>query len=201
MYKIFLQDKDKIDVVQGVRTDRAIDTFFKRNSANFFYKLMQKLIGSQVIPHAGDFRMMTFESVKIILNQKTRKKIYRFLIPQMGFRVEKISYVRSERFAGETKYPLGKMLKLAVESITEFSSKPLRILAKIGVTIAFISLILTAVIFIAHFSFAWIPGWASLVTLFLSINGFVIFAVGILGVYIAEIFDEIKSNITIYDEI
>jgi polyisoprenyl-phosphate glycosyltransferase len=199
MHNMF-QDK-KIDVVQAVRKSRDTDTFFKRNTSRIFYSLISRVIDSRVIPQAADFRMMTREVLDVLNSLPEKQKIYRFLIPALGFNIQLIEFSRSERGGGETKYPLSKMIRLAVDSIFNFSAKPLKIITKLGFLLSstFFTVSLSLLIFKSYLHA--VPGWTSLLFVILATQSLIISVIGIVGEYVALIFQQLQNRpLTKYDD-
>lgn len=149
------------DVVYGVRNSRETDTFFKRNSALFFYKLMDKM-GTKTIQNHADFRLMSRRSVDALLEYPERNVFLRGIVPQVGFKSINVYYARNERQSGTSKYPLGKMIKFALDGITSFSTTPLRMIVWLGVATLAISVILIVNTFIQHLHGNTSKGWPSL---------------------------------------
>jgi len=116
-----------VDVVYGVRNDRSSDTVFKRRTAGAYYWMMRRLVGPWVSDQAGDFRLMSRAVVDVLNDLPEQRPVYRLVVPSLGFSSAEVTYVRAERVAGETKYPLSKMIKLTLDSVTSFSATPLRI--------------------------------------------------------------------------
>ena len=177
------------DVVQGFRLEREIDSFFKRKSASFYYKLIKKITGVEVIPNAADFRVISRAALDILLNLPEENKIYRLLIPKIGMNVYPFPFPRGERFAGSTKYSLKKMISLGVDSIITFSFLPLRFLAIGGTFISLTLFFLALATFFLWIFQATIPGWTSLVLLILSLNSLIFAAIGLLGEYVGRIYE------------
>jgi glycosyltransferase involved in cell wall biosynthesis len=200
MYELW--QETKCDYVQGVRADRSTDTFFKRNSARIFYKLAHRITGIPIIMNAGDFRLITQE-VQITLNNLSEgNKIYRFLIPWLGFKAEYLPYQRQKRAAGKTKYPFKKMLNLALDSFLSFSSKPLRLLSHFSLTAMSLMISLAVLFFLLHFIINTIPGWTSLIFIILASNAAMLAGISIIGEYIAKIYEiSLNRPSVIYKEI
>ncbi len=189
------------EIVQAVRIDRSSDTFIKRFTAKLFYALAKTFLKIDVIPQAADFRLMDRKVVETICGMPDRNKIYRFLVPNLGFTICTIGFTRQKRSAGETKYTVRKMLSLATDSLFAFSSIPLRVVTNIGIGLSLFFIICTPLVFILHANFNLVPGWASLVTLYLAGNGITIFSIGIVGKYVKAIYDQQLIRTIKYQEL
>jgi dolichol-phosphate mannosyltransferase len=200
MYIIWQQTE--CDYVQGVRVDRSADTFFKRNSARLFYKLANRITGLPIMMNAGDFRLITQE-VRIALNNLSEgNKIYRFLIPWLGFKAAYLPYERQKRAAGETKYPFKKMMNLALDSLLSFSSKPLRHLSHFSFVAMSLMISLAFLFILLHFITDTIPGWTSLIFIMLASNAAMLGGISIIGEYIAKIYEiSLNRPSVIYKEV
>lgn len=181
------------DIVYGVRRERKTDTWFKRNSALTFYKLMQRLGVKSVYNHA-DFRLMSRRAVNQLLQYHERNLFLRGIVPLVGYRSEKVYYDRSERTAGESKYPLSKMMSFAIDGITSFSIKPVRMVLTLGIAFTLIALIMLIYVLVAYFSGRAVSGWASLILSLWFIGGCVLIGLGIVGEYIGKIYIEVKDR-------
>lgn len=181
------------DVVYGVRNSRETDTFFKRNSALFFYKLMDKM-GTKTIQNHADFRLMSRRSVDALLEYPERNVFLRGIVPQVGFKSINVYYARNERQSGTSKYPLGKMIKFALDGITSFSTTPLRMIVWLGVATLAISVILIVNTFIQHLHGNTSKGWPSLMISIWFLGGSQLISAGILGEYLGKVFFEVKQR-------
>lgn len=184
---------DGADIVYGIREERKTDTFFKRTTAQSFYKMMRSLGGDIVYNHA-DFRLMSLRAVEALISYPERNLFLRGMVPLIGFPTAEVFYARKERMAGESKYPLPKMINFALDGITSFSVKPLRFITAAG--IIFIIVALAAIVYglVAYFSGRVIPGWTSLLVSVWFIGGFILTAIGIIGEYIGKIYKEVKRR-------
>ncbi|HDT6064386.1 TPA: glycosyltransferase, partial [Enterobacter kobei] len=181
------------DIVYGVRNDRASDSFFKKFTAETFYKIMTNLGVSQVENHA-DFRLLSKRALDALLQYREQNLYIRGLIPLIGFPSEKVYYSRSERAAGESKYPLRKMLALALEGITSFSVTPLRIVTAMGFVISILSSLGIIYTFAQYFMGRTVSGWASVILAVLFIGGVQMLCLGVIGEYIGKIYMESKGR-------
>ncbi|MFF7234506.1 glycosyltransferase [Streptomyces sioyaensis] len=187
---------DALDVVYSVRDDRSTDSVFKRRTAAYYYWLIRRLVGAHVPAQVGDFRLMSrpvLESLKALPDQR---HVYRLLIPSLGFPSGQITYRREERVAGTTKYPVGKMVLLALDSITGFSTAPLRLATAMGALSLVVCFVLLAWT-ITVYSLGWtLPGWTSLVVTVLFFGAVQLFCLGLLGEYLARIYTAVQARPT-----
>jgi polyisoprenyl-phosphate glycosyltransferase len=180
--------EQKVDVVYGVRSDRSTDTVFKRNTAGVYYWVMRRLVGPWVSDNAGDFRLMSRAVVDVLNALPEQRPVYRLVVPSLGFSSAEVPYVRAERVAGETKYPLSKMIKLTLDSVTSFSAAPLKIATWLGV-LSFSLCLLLIVTGLAAWGFGGtVPGWTSLYIAVLLLGGVQLICLGLLGEYIGRIY-------------
>jgi polyisoprenyl-phosphate glycosyltransferase len=180
--------EQKVDVVYGVRSDRSTDTSFKRNTAGIYYWMMRRLVGPWVSDNAGDFRLMSRAVVDVLNALPEQRPVYRLVVPSLGFASAEVPYVRAERVAGETKYPLSKMIKLTLDSVTSFSAAPLKIATWLGV-LSFGLCVLLIVAGLAAWGFGGtVPGWTSLYIAVLLLGGVQLICLGLLGEYIGRIY-------------
>ncbi|MEA4925055.1 MAG: glycosyltransferase family 2 protein [Syntrophomonadaceae bacterium] len=188
--------KEGYEVVYGQRIERKGETFFKRWSARLFYKILSHLTDVDVPMDVGDFRLIDRKVLEALSRLPERNRYVRGMVSWVGFKQIGVEFVRDERFAGETKYPLKKMLKFAVNAITSFSYKPLRIATYLGSLVSLMSFVyLFYVIYEKLFgSRTTVPGWASLAAISLFFNGIVLVLLGIIGEYIGRIYDEAKGR-------
>lgn len=181
------------EIVYGVRENRNKDTFFKRNTANLFYFLMSKLGVNQIANHA-DFRLMGKTATDSLKKFKEQNLYLRGLIPLLGYKTTQIYYERDKRIAGDSKYPLKKMVSLALEGITSFSVTPLRIATLTGICICFFSFLCALYAIIEKILGNTITGWSSIFIAVLFLGGLQIFFLGIMGEYIGKIYMESKQR-------
>lgn len=190
MIDLFLGGKD---IVYGVRRDRPTDTWFKRTTALAFYKLMSKLGGDIVYNHA-DYRLMSRRTLAALMTYGERNLFLRGMVRTLGFPQAMVYYDRGERFAGESKYPLRKMLAFAIDGITSFSVRPLRLISIVGLSFMLVAL---AVIFyglVAWLCGRTIQGWTSLLVSLWFIGGAILVALGVIGEYVGKIYAEVKRR-------
>jgi polyisoprenyl-phosphate glycosyltransferase len=182
------------EIVYGVRKSRATDTTFKRCSANSYYKLLGWM-GARIVPGHADFRLMGRRAIEALRDYSEVNLFLRGIVPQLGLATTTVYYDRVVRFAGTTKYPLGKMLALAIDGITSFSVTPLRLISALGFTICLMSLAMVVWIMYGHFVLhSTIPGWASSVIPVYFLGGIQMLGIGIVGEYIAKIYLETKRR-------
>lgn len=186
--------KEGCEVVYGVRAKRSTDTFFKKVTAEAFYKLML-FMGVDIVFNHADYRLLSRRAVSNFSTFTERNAFIRGIVPLLGFKSAVVSYERNERFAGATKYPLRKMLSFAWDGISSFSVVPLRLITVIGFSICFFSFLMAFyILFVALFTDQAVPGWASTVTPIYFIGGVQLLSVGVLGEYIGKIYKEVKAR-------
>lgn len=181
------------DVVYGVRNQRKTDTFFKRTSAGMFYRLMDWM-GVQMIPNHAEYRLMSRRALNGLAEFREVNLFLRGIVPMIGYKTGKVYYERAERFAGESKYPLGKMIAFAMDGITSLSIAPIRMITALGTTVFVISLLFLVWGIIQHLRGVTVPGWSSLIVSIWAIGGLILLALGILGEYIGRIYLETKGR-------
>jgi dolichol-phosphate mannosyltransferase len=178
----------KVDVVYGIRSDRSTDSFLKRRSADLYYRLMRRLVGRDVPHDAGDFRLVSRRVVEAVNKLPDHSKVFRMVIPWLGFPSAEVEYVRAERAAGSTHYSIPKMLKLAFDSVTAFSAMPLRLATWFGIVGALGSAALVVWSVAARLNGDTIPGWTSTVIAIGVIGTIQLLCLGLLGEYVARLF-------------
>ncbi|MFD7627140.1 glycosyltransferase family 2 protein [Streptomyces sp. NPDC059851] len=193
-----LARSQQLDIVYGVRSDRSTDTGFKRHTAGAYYWLMRRLVGKQVPAQAGDFRLLSREAVEALKALPDQHQVYRLLVPWLGFPSGQVTYRRGERVAGETKYPLSKMIRLAVDGITNFSAAPLRLATWLGVVSFLACLVMIAVSLGVFLAGQTVPGWTSLFVAMLFLGGIQLICVGLLGEYIGRIYTAVQRRPTYF---
>ncbi len=184
---------DGCDIVYGVRNERKTDTWFKRTTALGFYKVMN-LMGTKTIYNHADYRLMSKRAVEYLLQFKERNLFIRGLVPLVGYKTDCVYYNRAERFAGESKYPLSKMLNFAVDGITSFSVKPIRMIFSLGIFFMLIALCVLVWIFYSYLKGQVVPGWSSLMLSVWFCSGCVLTGLGVVGEYIGKIYIESKER-------
>ena len=181
------------EVVYGVRSAREKDTFFKKFTAQVFYKLMLAM-GVDIVYNHADYRLMSKRAVEELLNFKEVNLFLRGIVPLVGFKSDTVYYERAERFAGESKYPLKKMLAFAMDGITSFSIKPIRLITTLGFAIFLVSICMLIYSLIRHFTGHTSIGWSSMFVSIWAIGGLQILAIGVIGEYIGKIYMETKER-------
>ena len=183
------------EIVYGVRKRRKTDTFFKRNTALLFYKLM-KLLGVELVSNHADFRLLSRRAVNTMAEFKEKNLFLRAIVPLVGYQSCNVYYDRKIRTAGKTKYPLKKMILFALKGISSFSAVPLHFITICGILISILSFFLMLWSLIAYLNHSTILGWTSLMTAITFFSGITILFMGIIGEYIASIFIEVKNRPT-----
>lgn len=187
--------KEGFEVVLAVREDRSVDTFLKRNSANMFYTLMEKLGETPIPPNAGDFRLMDRKVVDSLMQLRERTRFMKGLFAWLGYKTATIRFTREERVAGETTWKYWKLWNFALEGIVSFSSLPLRIWSYLGVFTSIIALIYMLITVMKTLILGVdVPGYASLMVVFLFFSGINLICMGIIGEYLSRIFVEVKQR-------
>ncbi len=181
------------DIVYGVRKKRETDTWFKRATAESFYKLLNRL-GAEVVYNHADYRLMSKRALDALSEYKEVNLFLRGIVPLIGYRTDYVYYDRHERFAGESKYPLKKMVSFAMDGITSFSVKPLKIIANIGFVVALISVIGLIYALISHFTGNAVAGWTAIICSIWLLGGIQMLCLGIAGEYIGKIYSEVKHR-------
>lgn len=181
------------DIVYGIRRRRQTDTWFKRTSAQAFYRIMRTVDKNMLYNHA-DFRMMTRRAAHALMQYPERNMFLRGIVRQLGFSEAMVYYDRTARTAGESKYPLGKMISFSVDGITSFSTAPLKFITFAGLAMTLVALVTIITALAEHFSGKTIEGWTSLLVSLWFIGGVVTTGVGITGVYVGKIYTEVKRR-------
>lgn len=181
------------DIIYGVRNERKTDTWFKRTTALGFYKMMDAM-GTKTVYNHADFRLMSKRAVEYLLQFKERNLFIRGLVPLVGYRTAKVYYNRAERFAGESKYPLGKMLNFAIDGITSFSVKPIRLIMLLGIVFLIIAFCVLGWIIYSYATDNVVKGWSSLMLSIWFCSGCLLIGLGVVGEYIGKIYVESKQR-------
>ena len=182
-----------VDIVYGVRSSRKTDTFFKRFTAEGFYRVMNAMGAETVFNHA-DYRLMSRRALEGLAEFKEVNLFLRGIVPMIGYRTDTVEYERGERFAGESKYPLKKMLAFAMEGITSLSVKPLRMITGLGFFIFLVSLIMIIYNLVRWVGGNTVTGWASLACSLWALGGLILLSLGVVGEYIGKIYLETKGR-------
>ncbi|HUS08246.1 MAG TPA: glycosyltransferase family 2 protein [Bryobacteraceae bacterium] len=187
--------REGYDVVSAQRVTRAGDSLFKKTTARFFYWVMRTMVDERIVPEVGDFRLFSRDAVMAIRGFREQHRFMRGLVAWLGLKEAIIPFHRATRSAGETKYPLHKMLRFAYSAIASFSALPLRIATALGLLLCFAGfLYLAYTLYIALVLQIAIPGWTSIVVLQCIFSGMTLLCLGLIGDYVARIFDESKQR-------
>lgn len=181
------------DVVYGVRNKRTTDTFFKRTTAESFYKFMN-FMGANTIYNHADYRLLSKRALEGLAEYEEVNLFLRGIVPMIGYKSDIVYYERGERFAGESKYPLRKMLSFAIEGITSLSIKPIRMITILGFSIFLVSIGILIYSLVRHFTGATIIGWTTLMVSIWAIGGLILLSLGVVGEYIGKIYLETKGR-------
>ena len=181
------------DVVYGVRNKRDTDTWFKRTTAEGFYKVMN-LLGVDVVFNHADYRLMSKRALEALSEYREVNLFLRGIVPLIGYRSDYVYYDRHERFAGESKYPLKKMLSFALDGITSFSVKPLKLISNLGVLISILSIFGLLYALITYFLGVTVSGWTAIVCSIWLLGGLQMLCLGVVGGYIGKIYSEVKAR-------
>lgn len=181
------------EVVYGVRSKRETDTAFKRMTAQGFYRLMQRMGVDMVYNHA-DYRLLGRRALDALSEFSEENMFLRGMVPLVGFQSAEVTYERGERFAGESKYPLKKMIAFAIEGITSFSIKPVRWVALIGFAFAFLGVIMALYALVSLMCGQAVPGWTSMMVSIWIIGGVQLIALGLIGEYVGKVYKEVKHR-------
>lgn len=181
------------DVVYGVRNKRDTDTWFKRTTAEGFYKVMQ-LLGVDVVFNHADYRLMSKRALEALSEYREVNLFLRGIVPLIGYRSDYVYYDRHERFAGESKYSLKKMLSFALDGITSFSVKPLKLISNLGILISVLSILGLLYALISYFAGWAVTGWTAIVCSIWLLGGLQMLCLGVVGGYIGKIYSEVKAR-------
>ena len=185
--------KNGCDVVFGVRKERKTDTVFKRSTALAFYKLMQKM-GVDIVYNHADFRLTSQRATQELMLYPERNMFVRGMVKLLGYKTAEVYYDRKERFAGESKYPLKKMINFALDGITSFSVQPLRVITSFGFIVMILSIIAAIYALISYICGSVVAGWTSMLISVWFIGGAILLSIGVIGEYIGKIYKETKRR-------
>ena len=191
--EMVIKYREGYDVVYGVRKERKTDTFFKRQTAIAFYKFI-KLLGVEIVYNHADYRLASKRAINSLFDFEEVNLFLRGIFPAIGYESSVVYYDRLERIAGDSKYPFRKMLAFAIDGITSFSVKPLRVITVFGITISFVSVILSFYSLFSYFFLNTVPGWTSITLSFYFLSGIQLLCIGVLGEYIGKIYKETKRR-------
>ncbi len=190
----FLEEYQKgADVVYGVRSSRRKDTFFKRATAQGFYKMMNAM-GAELVYNHADYRLLSRRALEALLSFGEVNMFLRGMVPMLGFKTAKVYYERGTRVAGESKYPLGKMLAFAMEGVTSLSNKPIRCVLLLGVLCALLGVAMGVYVLVSLFKGHTVRGWASTMMSIWLLGGLQLIALGLIGEYVGKIYMETKRR-------
>ena len=186
--------QDGADVVYGQRTERKGETVFKRVTAAGFYRVLNRLVDTEIPSDTGDFRLMRRKVLNVLLDMPERQRFIRGMVAWIGFNQVAFPYARDERFAGETKYPLRAMLRLSADAITGFSVKPLKVASYLGFLTALMSILLIGYSLVSWLFFTTVSGWTSLIIVILIVSSVQLMVLGVIGEYLGRLVTEAKQR-------
>lgn len=181
------------EIVYGVRSNRDVDSWFKRTSAHLFYTF-QKKMGLETIYDHADYRLMSNRALHLLAEYDESNLFLRGIIPQIGLESSIVKYHRDERIAGKSKYSLRKMLSFSIDGITSFSAKPMRMIFGVGFILLLLDIIVAGYVLFSYFSHNTISGWTSLMLSVWFLGGLILMSIGIMGEYVGKIFTEVKHR-------
>lgn len=181
------------EVAFGVRKERKTDTFFKRQTALGFYRLMQHM-GVDIVYNHADFRLTSQRVTKELMEYPERNMFIRGMVKGLGYKTKEVYYDRKERFAGESKYPLRKMINFALDGITSFSVQPLRLISTFGFIVVLLSIVAAVYALVAYLTGTAVAGWTSMLISIWFIGGAILLSMGVIGEYIGKIYKEVKRR-------
>jgi len=190
--------EEGVDVVYGIRDDRSSDTAFKRWTARAYYRLMRRLMAQDIPSDAGDFRLMSRATVDAVNSLPDRHQVLRLVVPALGFPSAAVTYARGERAAGESKYPLSRMIRLSVDSLTGFSTAPLRLATWFGLGGAAATLLLLAYAVVAYLTGRTVAGWTSTVVVVAAVGAVQLLCLGMLGEYVGRLYTQMQGRPSYY---
>lgn len=192
--KMMARMDDGCDVVYGQRIKREGETVFKKATAFLFYRLLNRMVDVDIPKDTGDFRLLSRRALDVLNSMPEQHRFIRGMVSWVGFRQEALPYERAARFAGETKYPLSKMIRFAVDAITSFSIKPLRIATFLGLLVSAGSIFMALFVMYGFYQGGTITGWASTMTVMLFLGGVQLFVMGVIGEYLGRMFIQSKGR-------
>ncbi len=181
------------EIVYGVRSNRDTDTWFKRATAHWFYSFQRSMGLNTVYDHA-DYRLMSARALDLLSEYGDSNLFLRGIIPQLGLTTATVDYRRASRVAGESKYPLGKMISFSIDGITSFTARPIRLIFIVGLVMLLLDILVALYVFTSYFRHQVISGWASIMLSIWFIGSLTLMAIGIVGEYIGKIFVEVKGH-------
>jgi dolichol-phosphate mannosyltransferase len=189
-----LAESAGLDVVHGVRTDRRTDSSFKRWTAALYYRLVRRVVGTAVPSNAGDFRLLSRTAVDALTELTEHQPVYRLLVPWLGLPSGEVTYARERRAAGRSKYPLAKMIRLALDSVVGFSAAPLRVATWLGCSGIALCMVLGAAVMAAYLWGDVVPGWTSMFVALVFLGALQLLCLGVLGEYVTRIFTTMQGR-------
>ncbi len=193
MYGFLEKYSEGADVVSGVRSSRKKDTFFKRTTAQGFYKLMNRM-GVEMVYNHADYRLLSRRALEALLSFSEVNMFLRGMVPMLGFNTAIVEYERGERVAGESKYPLKKMIAFAMEGVTSLSNKPIRLVTLAGVICGLLGVVMAIYVLVSLFRGHSVAGWASIMMSIWLLGGMQLVALGLIGEYVGKIYMETKRR-------
>ena len=193
MYGFLEKYSEGADVVSGVRSSRKKDTFFKRTTAQGFYRLMNRM-GVEMVYNHADYRLLSRRALEALLSFGEVNMFLRGMVPMLGFRTAIVEYERGERVAGESKYPLKKMIAFAMEGITSLSNKPIRLVTLAGVICGLLGVVMAIYVLVSLLRGRSVAGWASIMMSVWLLGGMQLVALGLIGEYVGKIYMETKRR-------
>lgn len=191
---VALARKEDLDVVYARRTDRTSDTWLKRSTAGAYYALIRRVTGIEMVHNAGDYRLISRTVANALARLPERRRVYRLLIPWLGFPSGTVEHVRDSRAAGESKYNARKMVGLAVDSVASFSTGPLHLATVAGIATGILSLVAAVATVALKFAGQTVPGWASTSAAIFFLGSVQLICLGVLGSYVGRIFEEVRHR-------
>lgn len=189
-----LAEDTGLDVVHGVRADRSTDTAFKRWTAGLYYRLVRRVVGASVPHNAGDFRLLSRTAVDALTGLPEQQPVYRLLVPWLGLPSGEVTYTREARAAGRSKYPIGKMIRLALDSFTGFSAAPLRVATWLGCAGIALCMVIGGAALAAYLWGTVVPGWTSMFVALMFVGALQLLCLGLLGEYVARMFTTMQGR-------
>jgi dolichol-phosphate mannosyltransferase len=190
--------EEEVDVVYGVRTDRSTDSVFKRWTARGYYRMMRRLMGTSVSSDAGDFRLMSRATVDAVNSLPDHHRVLRLVVPALSFPSTQVPYRREARAAGTTKYPLSRMLRLTIDSLTGFSTAPLRLATWFGLGGALITALFLGYAVVAWLSGHTVAGWTSTIVAVAAVGAVQLLCLGLLGEYVGRLYTQMQGRPSYY---
>jgi dolichol-phosphate mannosyltransferase len=186
--------REGLDVVYAQRTSRSTDRFLKRTTARIYYRVIKMLTGIEIVPNAGDYRLISRRVAEVLRTLPERRRVYRLLVPWLGFPSGTVEHARAARVAGDSKYTVRKMFSLAVDSVATFSTGPLHLATLLGTITGFASFLAAGGVVVAHFIGHPAPGWASISAAVFFLGSVQLICLGVLGSYVGRIYEEVRHR-------